>query len=168
MTSLNLETVDYPGAVQEAVDDTQKALNDARRFQLEAETYANEIVPVARGERERILQDAEAYKQRVIAEAEGRTARFLALLEEYQRAPRVTRDRLYIEAVEEVYSNSNKVIVDSDGSGSLMYLPLDQLMKRSTNFAGGLDQSLSRNQPQSSAVQDDSSTDSNRQRRVRQ
>lgn len=168
VTSLNLETVDYPGAVQEAVDDTQKALNDARRFQLEAETYANEIVPVARGERERILQDAEAYKQKVIAGAEGQTARFLALLTEYQRAPRVTRDRLYIEAVEQVYGNANKVIVDSDGSGSLMYLPLDQLMQRRPTFGEPPAQRLSGDTPLGISAQEEADNEASRQRRVRQ
>ncbi|MDJ0905476.1 MAG: FtsH protease activity modulator HflK [Woeseiaceae bacterium] len=168
VTSLNLETVDYPGAVQEAVDDTQKALNDARRFQLEAETFANEIVPIARGDRERILQDAEAYKQRVIAEAEGQSARFLALLTEYQRAPRVTRDRLYIEAVEEVYGNANKVIVDSDGSGSLMYLPLDQLMRRSATFGEAPSRRYAGDTPPGLSAQEEAANEASRQRRVRQ
>ena len=129
VTSINLEKVDYPPSVQEAVDDTQKALNDARRYQLEAQTFANDIVPRARGAAQRILQDAEAYRDKSIADAEGQAQRFLALLAEYQRAPRVTRDRLYIEAIEEVYANSNKVIIDSEGDGNLLYLPLDQLIR---------------------------------------
>ena len=128
VTSISLEKLDYPEAVQLAVDDTQKARNDSDRFVLEAEKYAQDLIPRARGRAARILQDAEAYRDRVIADAEGAAARFVALLEEYQKAPRVTRDRLYIEAVEEVYGNSNKVILDSQGSGNLLYLPIDKLV----------------------------------------
>jgi membrane protease subunit HflK len=169
VTSINLETIDYPASVQEAVDDTQKALNDARRYQLEAETFANDIVPRARGEAERVLQDADAYRQKVIADSEGQSARFLALLTEYKRAPRVTRDRLYIEAIEEVYRNSSKVIIDSDSSGNLMYLPLDQLMKRSNSAAAsGIDSQSSLLSAQDSQQQGDPGANSNRERRVRQ
>lgn len=169
VTSINLETVDYPASVQEAVDDTQKALNDARRYQLEAETFANDIVPRARGTAERALQDADAYRQKVIADAEGRSSRFLALLAEYQRAPRVTRDRLYIEAIEEVYRNSNKVIVDSDSSGNLMYLPLDQLAKRGSGISGSTGQGRSATAPVRTTDADEEATsEASRERRVRE
>jgi membrane protease subunit HflK len=131
VTSININTVNYPSAVEEAVADTQRARNDRDRFQLEAERYANDIVPRARGEAQRILQDAEAYRERVIADAEGDASRFEALLAEYQKAPRVTRDRLYIEAVEEVYEAASKVLIDTDGSGNLLYLPLNEIMQRS-------------------------------------
>ena len=133
VTSINLRVVDYPKSVQEAVDDTQKARNDKERYGLEAETYANDIIPRARGAAQRALQDAEAYRDRLIADAEGEAARFEALLTEYQKAPKVTRDRLYIEAIEEVYGRSNKVILDSEGSGNLLYLPIDQLLQRSNS-----------------------------------
>ena len=129
VTSISLENLDYPREVQEAVDDTQKARNDSDRYVLEADKYAQDLIPRARGNAARVRQDAEAYRDRVIADAEGEAARFIALLAEYQKAPRVTRDRLYIEAVEEVYSNSNKVILDSDGSGNLLYLPIDKLIE---------------------------------------
>ena len=128
VTSISLENLDYPKAVQDAVDDTQKARNDSDRFVLEADKYAQDLIPRARGRKARIVQDAEAYRDRVIADAEGEAARFTALLAEYKKAPRVTRDRLYIEAVEEVYSKSNKVILDSEGSGNLLYLPIDKLV----------------------------------------
>jgi len=131
VTSISLETVNYPQAVQAAVDDAQKARNDSERFILEADEYANNIVPKARGDAARVLEDAQAYRERKIADAEGEAARFESLLGEYQKAPRVTRDRLYIEAVEEVYRNSAKVLIDVDGSGNLLYLPLDQIMKNS-------------------------------------
>ena len=129
-TSINLNVVDYPKSVQEAVDDTQKARNDRDRYRLEATTYANDIIPRARGAAQRVLQDAEAYRDRVIADADGESARFEALLVEYQKAPRVTRDRLYIDAIENVYSRTNKVLIDSEGSGNLLYLPIDQLMRQ--------------------------------------
>ncbi|MDH3747505.1 MAG: FtsH protease activity modulator HflK [Gammaproteobacteria bacterium] len=128
-TSISLDDVKYPQNVQAAVDDAQKARNDADRYGLEADKYANDIVPKARGDAARIVEDAFAYRDRVIADAEGEAARFVALLTEYQKAPRVTRDRLYIDAVEEVYRNSNKVILDSKGSGNLLYLPIDKLIE---------------------------------------
>lgn len=128
VTSISLEKLDYPDAVQKAVDDTQQARNDRDRYILEADTYTNDIIPKARGAAARILQDAEAYRDRVIADAEGDAARFTALLTEYKKAPRVTRDRLYIEAIEEVYSNSSKVFVDSQASGNLLYIPIDKLI----------------------------------------
>ena len=131
VTSININTVNYPSAVEEAVADTQRARNDRDRFQLEADRYANDIVPRARGEAQRILQDAEAYRERVIADAEGEASRFEALLTEYQQAPRVTRDRLYIEAVEAVYGRSSKVVIDTDGNGNLLMLPLSDLLRNS-------------------------------------
>ncbi len=136
VTSINLNVVDYPKSVQEAVDDTQKARNDRDRYRLEAKTYANDIIPRARGAAQRVLQDAEAYNNRVIADAQGEAARFEALLVEYQKAPRVTRDRLYIDAIENVYSRTNKVLIDSEGSGNLLYLPIDQLMRQAGGSLG--------------------------------
>jgi membrane protease subunit HflK len=168
VTSINLEVVDYPASVQEAVDDTQKALNDARRYQLEAETFANDIVPRARGEAQRILQDAEAYRDKIIADAEGQSQRFLALLAEYQRAPRVTRDRLYIEAIEEVYANSNKVIIDTDGSGNLLYLPIDQIMKSSTGRAASGDTGRSATATNTNNQDSEFDSEASRERRQRQ
>jgi len=135
ITSISLEKLDYPTNVQEAVDDTQKARNDSDRYVLEADTYSKDIIPKARGAAARVLQEAEGYRDRVIADAEGEVARFEALLTEYQKAPRVTRDRLYIEAIEEVYGNSNKVLIDAEGSGNLLYLPIDQLVGGDKNRA---------------------------------
>jgi membrane protease subunit HflK len=165
VTSINLEKVDYPPSVQEAVDDTQKALNDARRYQLEAQTFANDIVPRARGAAQRVLQDAEAYRDKTIADAEGQSQRFLALLAEYQRAPRVTRERLYLEAIEEVYGNSNKIIIDAEGSGNLLYLPIDQLLNQS-NRGENVETGRSATAPVTSDSQ--SEADTGRERRERQ
>jgi membrane protease subunit HflK len=160
VTSINLEKLDYPKAVQDAVDDTQR--NDSDRFILEAEKYAQELIPGARGAAQRILQDAEAYRDRVIADADGQADRFLSLLTEYQKAPRVTRDRLYIDAIEEVYRNSNKVILDSQGSGNLMYLPLDKLIGESSKRMNN------QNTLSTSGAQNESSdANSNRDRRQR-
>jgi len=169
VTSISLEKLDYPQAVQAAVDDTQKARNDRDRFILEADTYARDIIPKARGRAARVLQDAEAYRSRVIADAEGDAARFEALLTEYHKAPRVTRDRLYIEAIEEVYANSSKVFIDSQGSGNLLYLPIDKLI-------GGSDRATTQTTPgrraDSPATEDvrDSSSDptTSRDRKTRQ
>ena len=136
VTSVSIINLDYPQAVQEAVNDTQRAANDSDRIRLEAERYANDIIPRARGAAARILEDARAYQDRVIRDAEGEAARFVALLAEYQRAPRVTRDRLYIEAIEDIYARSNKVILDSDESGNLLYLPVDRLIEGAMRRAG--------------------------------
>jgi membrane protease subunit HflK len=125
--------------VQAAVDDAQKARNDSERYRLEADRYARDIIPVARGEAARQLEDAGAYRDRKIADAEGEAARFEALLTEYQKAPKVTRDRLYLEAIEEVYENSTKVILDSQGSGNLIYLPIDKLMEQSRSSGSSTD-----------------------------
>lgn len=139
VSSISLEDLDYPAAVQEAVDDAQQAENDASRYVLEADTYAKDIIPRARGTAASVRLDAEAYRDRVIRDAEGEAARFEALLREYQAAPRVTRDRLYLEAIEEVYGNSNKVIIDADGEGNLLYLPLDQMMRGAARQPTGLE-----------------------------
>jgi membrane protease subunit HflK len=168
VTSISLENLDYPEDVQAAVDDTQKSRNDRDRYILEADTYAQDLVPRARGQAARILQEAEAYRERVIAAAEGDASRFEALLTEYQQAPRVTRARLYIEAVQEVYQRANKVLIDADSSGNLMYLPLDKLIgnqDRATlsDPARSLD---SRTSSEASRTPDESATA--RDRRTRQ
>ena len=169
VTSISLETVNYPQAVQAAVDDAQKARNDSERYGLEADAYANDIVPRARGDAVRILEDARGYRDRVIADAQGEAARFEALLFEYKKAPRVTRDRLYIEAIEEVYGNSSKVLVDSDSSGNLMYLPLDQLMNRSdrSGSSGESNRAADSQSPQTQSGIG-SAIDDARERRVRE
>ena len=129
ITSVSIINLDYPQDVQAAVNDTQQATNDSARYRLEAQTYANDIIPRARGDASRILEDARAYEDKVTRDAEGEASRFEALLAEYQKAPRVTRDRLYIDALEVVYGNSNKVLIDSQGSGNLLYLPIDKLIE---------------------------------------
>jgi membrane protease subunit HflK len=131
---VNLVGAEFPGEVEVAVQDSIRAREDRARRILEAETYSNEILPRARGEAERRRQDAEAYREQVIANAEGEADRFSQILTEYQKAPGVTRERLYIETLEAILSNSTKVLVDTEGGNNLLYLPLDQLVQRRSNL----------------------------------
>ncbi len=131
VTSVNMQPAKPPEQVKEAFDDAIKAREDKERSENKAEAYANQILPQARGEAARILADAKAYRDKVVAESEGEASRFTAVLAEYQKAPEVTRQRLYLETMEQVLGGSNKVMLDvQDGGGnSLLYLPVDQLMK---------------------------------------
>lgn len=133
VTSINMQPAKPPDAVKNAFDDAIKAREDKERLENQAEAYRNAVVPQARGEAARILADANAYKERVTAEAEGDAGRFVAVLTEYRKAPGVTRERLYIEAVQEVLSGTNKVMVDVEGGNNLMYLPLDRMMGSQRN-----------------------------------
>jgi membrane protease subunit HflK len=132
VTSVNLQGVAVPEQVATAQRDAIKAREDKERLGLEAQAYANDILPKARGSAARQLEDAQAYKSRITADAEGEAERFTKLLAAYERAPGVTRQRLYFETLEQVLGNTNKVLVDTKGSGNMMYLPLDKLMERRT------------------------------------
>jgi len=129
VTTVNLQGVSVPEQVQTSQRDAIKAREDRERLALEAQAYANDILPKAKGSASRQLEDAQAYKARVVADAQGEAQRFIKLLEAYERAPGVTRQRLYNETMEEVLGNTNKVLVDPKG-GNMMYLPLDKLMER--------------------------------------
>jgi membrane protease subunit HflK len=131
VTSVNMQPAKPPEPVKEAFDDAIKAREDKERLENQAEAYANEILPQARGEAARAVADAKAYRDRVIAEAEGQTSRFTAVLTEFAKAPEVTRERLYLETLENVLGANNTVLLDVPGGDSLMYLPLDQLMGKS-------------------------------------
>jgi len=128
ITTVNLTNVNVPEAVRDAQQDSNKAVEDRGRRIAEAQTYRNDIVPKARGLGQAQILDAQAYKARVVALAQGDAARFTQLLAAYERAPAVTRNRLYYETLEEVLSKSKKVIVDTRGNGQILYLPLDKLM----------------------------------------
>lgn len=130
ITSVNLQDAQPPEPVQAAFADAIKAREDEQRLKNEAEAYASEIIPKARGEADRRLKAAEAYKSEVIANAEGEAARFESLLVEYTKAPKVTRERLYLETIEQVLGSTSKILVDVEGGNSLMYLPVDKLMQR--------------------------------------
>jgi membrane protease subunit HflK len=128
ITSVNMQDVQPPEQVQAAFADVVKAREDEVRQKNEAEAYANDIVPRARGAAFRVVQEAEAYKKQVIAQAEGDTSRFLQVMNEYEKAPAITRERLYIESMESVYTQSQKVMIDvSKGSNNMLYLPLDKM-----------------------------------------
>ncbi len=128
VTSVNLQDANFPTQVQAAVQDAIKAREDRDRLALEAQSYANDILPRARGNAARQVQDAEAYRARVVNDAQGEAARFEALLTEYEQAPVVTRERLYLETMEQVLGSTNKVLLDAEGSGNLLYLPIDKLV----------------------------------------
>ncbi len=132
VVSVNIQDANPPEQVKAAFDDANKAREDKVKIENQAQAYANDVVPRARGGAARQVENAKAYKEQVIAEAEGETSRFLAVLTEYQKAPEVTRKRLYIETVEQVLGNSNKVMLDVKSGNSLMYLPLDKLMQSSS------------------------------------
>ena len=127
---VNIEKTDPPAAVKDAFDDVVAAREDKERLQNEAERYALSIVPEARGQAQARIQDAEGYKKQVVANAEGEVVRFDKLLEEYRKAPEVTRDRLYIDAMQSVLSNSTKIMIDVEGGNNLLYLPLDKIMEQ--------------------------------------
>ncbi len=127
---VNLQDVNFPDQVQASVQDAIKAREDRDRLGLEAETYSNDILPKARGAAARQTQDAAAYRERVIADAEGEASRFTQLLAEYEKAPAVTRERLYLESMESVFERSTKVLMDTEGSGNLVYLPIDKLLEQ--------------------------------------
>jgi len=128
--SVNLQDVEVPEQVAPAQKDAIKAREDRDRANLAAQTYANDILPKARGRAVSQLEAARAYRERVVAEADGRSTRFEALAGEYRRAPEVTRQRLYLETMEEVLGSVPKVIVDTEGTGNLLYLPLDKLLEQ--------------------------------------
>jgi modulator of FtsH protease HflK len=127
--SVKLGDVIVPEPVQDAQRDAIKADKDRQRYQQDAETYRNDVVPRARGQASKNLLDAEAYRLQVLAIAQGDTSRFDQVLNQYEHAPAVTRERMYLEAMENVYKNSRKVIVDTKGGGNNMfYLPLEKLI----------------------------------------
>jgi membrane protease subunit HflK len=130
---VNLVNANFPSAVESSVQDSIRAREDRQKRILEASGYSNDILPRARGEAARRRQDAEAYRERVIADAEGEADRFTQILAEYQKAPAVTRERIYIETLEEILRTSTKVLLDTEGGNNLLYLPLDQLIQRRPN-----------------------------------
>jgi modulator of FtsH protease HflK len=131
VTSVNMQPAKPPEQVKEAFDDAIKAREDKERAENKAEAYANQILPQARGEAARISADAKAYRDKVIAESEGESARFTAVLAEYLKAPEVTRRRLYLDTMEKVLGDTSKVLLDVDqGGNSLLYLPIEQLLKQ--------------------------------------
>jgi len=137
VTQVNIDETAPPDAVRAAFDDVIKAREDEVRVRNEADAYANQIIPEARGEAQRYMEEAEGYQQRVIAQAEGEAARFNKLYIEYALAPEVTRERMYLDTMESVMSNSTKILIDVKGGTNLLYLPLDKLMQQSQGSSSG-------------------------------
>ena len=137
VSNVNVQNVFVPDQVQAAFNDALKAGADRDRFKNEGQAYASDVIPKARGTAARLLEEAEGYKARVTAQAEGDAQRFRSVLAEYQRAPAVTRDRLYLETMQQVYSNVSKIMVDSRAGSNLLYLPLDKLMQQGAAPAAG-------------------------------
>ena len=135
ITQVQTQKADPPGEVIDSFRDVQAARADLERQRNEAEAYANDIIPRARGEAEQILQSAEGYKQKVIADSEGKAARFLSIQSEYAKAPVVTKQRIFYETMESVFGDMDKIIIDNDsGQGVLPYLPLPEISKKASNY----------------------------------
>ncbi|VAW61011.1 HflK protein [hydrothermal vent metagenome] len=132
---VNLQEAKPPEPVKASFDDVTQAVEDEVKLKNQAEAYRNEILPTARGESARMLEQAKAYKQEVVARAEGDVQRFKSIYKEYRKAPAVTRDRLYIETVEQVLSQTSKIMVDVQGGNNMIYLPLDKMLQNS-NVSG--------------------------------
>jgi len=136
---VNVEETTPPREVQSAFDDVNRAREDEERLKNEAQAYVNRIIPEARGRAQRMIEEAQGYREQVVSRAQGDARRFEQLLTEYAKAPEVTRERLYLDAVEDVLSNSSKVLVDVEGGNNLLYLPLDKLTQRSTSRVNSAD-----------------------------
>ena len=133
ITNVTMQGVQPPEQVQAAFDDAVKAGQDRERLKTEGQAYANDVIPKARGAASRLLQEAEAYRARVVANAQGDAARFKQVLVEYQKAPAVTRDRMYLDTMQQIFANTTKLMVDAKSSGNLLYLPLDKLITQSAD-----------------------------------
>ncbi len=131
IANINVQNVQAPEQVQAAFDDAFRATADRERLKNEGQAYANDVIPKAQGTSARLREEAEGYKSRVVAQADGDAQRFASVLAEYQKAPAVTRDRMYIDTMTQVYSNVSKVLVDSRNNSNLLYLPLDKLIQQS-------------------------------------
>jgi membrane protease subunit HflK len=129
VSKVTMQNAQPPEQVQAAFDDAVKAGQDRERQKNEGQTYANDVVPKARGMAARMILESEGYRQKVIERAEGDATRFRQVVTEYNKAPQVTRDRLYIEAMQQIMTNTTKVLIDQKGGNSLLYLPLDKIMQ---------------------------------------
>jgi modulator of FtsH protease HflK len=134
---VTLQNTQPPEQVQAAFDDAVKASQDLERQKNEGQAYANNVVPLARGMASRLLQEADGYNASVVQRAEGDASRFRQVLVEYNKAPAVTRERLYLDMMQSVLGNSSKVLIDQKNGNSLLYLPLDQLLRQSQASSTG-------------------------------
>ncbi len=151
VTNVTMQGVQPPEQVQAAFDDAVKAGQDRERLKNEGQAYANDVVPRARGAAARLKEEAEAYRQKVIANAEGDASRFKQIVAEYQKAPAVTRDRMYLETMQQIFANTTKLMVDAKTGNNLLYLPLDRLIAQTGSQGAGNDSSQSASSAGSSA-----------------
>jgi membrane protease subunit HflK len=161
VTQVNIEETAPPDAVRAAFDDVIKAREDEVRLRNEADAYANQVIPEARGEAQRYLEEAEGYKQSTIAEATGEAERFNKVYVEYKLAPEVTRERIYLDTIESVMESSTKVMIDVEGGNNLLYLPLDKIMQQNEEPSQGVGSSAR----SSNASNSNSSSSNNRRDR---
>ena len=131
VSKVSMQNAQPPEQVQSAFDDAVKAGQDRERQKNEGQAYANDVIPKAGGNAARLLQEAEGYRQRVIEQSQGDASRFRAIVAEYNKSPQVTRDRLYLDAMQQIMSNTSKVLIDQKSGGNMLYLPLDKLMQMS-------------------------------------
>ena len=135
VVKINIEDARPPNEVKAAYDDVIKAREDLERLVNEAQAYSNGIIPEARGEAQRLREEAQGYMSQVVSKSEGEASRFKALLKEYEKAPEVTRERLYIDAIEQVMIDSTKILLDTEGGNNMLYLPLDKLVQQGNSGA---------------------------------
>ena len=135
ISNVTMQNAQPPEQVQAAFDDAVKAKQDLERQKNEGQAYFNDVVPKARGAASRLTEEAQGYRQRVIANAEGEASRFKQVLTEYAKAPQVTRERMYIETIQQIMSSTSKILLDAKGGGNLLYLPLDKIMQMSAGSA---------------------------------
>ncbi|AHV91914.1 FtsH protease activity modulator HflK [Bordetella holmesii] len=136
ISTVAIQNVQPPEQVQAAFDDAVKAGQDRERQINEGQAYANQVVPLASGQASRMLEQAEGYRAKVVGDAQGNTARFSFILGEYQKAPQIMRDRMYLETMQEIFARSSKVMVDAGKSNNMLYLPLDKIMQQAAQDAG--------------------------------
>jgi membrane protease subunit HflK len=137
VANVNVQNVQVPDSVQAAFNDAVKAGADRDRFKNEGQAYASDVIPRARGTASRLMEEAEGYRARVVAQAEGDAQRFRSVLAEYQKAPAVTRDRMYLETMQSIYANVTKVMLDTRSGSNLLYMPLDRLLQGGAGSAPG-------------------------------
>ncbi|MFM2395654.1 MAG: hypothetical protein RLZZ434_236 [Pseudomonadota bacterium] len=152
ITSVSLQSAQPPEQVQEAFEDVNRANQDNQRQINEGQAYANDIIPKARGTASRLLAEAAGYKLKIESEAKGNASRFEQILVQYKKAPEVTRQRLFLEAQEQILSSVSKVVVDQKGGNSMLYLPLDKLINATEDAAVQKSQSLQSLNPQAAAA----------------
>ena len=164
VVNVNVQTVAVPDQVLAAFNDAVKATADRDRFVNEGQAYASDVIPRAQGTAARLREEAEGYRARVVAQAEGDASRFRSVLDEYKKAPAVTRDRLYIDTMQQVFGNVSKIMVDSRSGSNLLYLPLDKLMQQAGATVAAAPAPMPAEAPAASAATDARSRDGGRSR----